>query len=266
MGLDGLGRIERVRAQPRHAAEQDDHHARDRPDDELDGAGKLPVGPVMGAGVRGAEPPGEGEGREDRRHADRQHDGQRVDQDRALGLSHRAARIEESPVAGRQHERQRYDGAPPQRRSRPRRVAPVSRGAEIATIRDAHDANAAWSALPVTGRSRSIRPDSGRCVAFHNHRGSRRKAMPDISSVNTMPRARGYAGARRRSRSVERSRNAPLRTVHFLATGDGLALREETAWHLDRRQSHGLARTARHAYHRDHLDVRRRSAATIPDT
>ena len=105
-----------VRADPGHAAQKNDRHGRNRPDDELDAAGERPVRQVAGPGVRGAEPPGEGDRGDDRRHDDGQHDGQRVDQQRAIGRTDGSLRIEHASLAGGQGERQR--DAPSGRASR----------------------------------------------------------------------------------------------------------------------------------------------------
>jgi hypothetical protein len=45
----------------------------------------------------------------------------------------------------------------------------VPRGAKTATFRDAHDANAAWTAIPIS-EGRSIRPDSGLVSTFETLR------------------------------------------------------------------------------------------------
>ena len=50
-------------------------------------------------------PPGEAEGRDDRRHDDRQHDRERVDQDGPLGAPDRTARIEHARLTGGEHQR-----------------------------------------------------------------------------------------------------------------------------------------------------------------
>ena len=83
-----------------------DQH-RDRPDDELDAAGERPVGQVARPRVRSAEPPGEGERRDDRRHDDRQHDRQRVEQDRALGAADRPAGSSTPPQPASERREQR---------------------------------------------------------------------------------------------------------------------------------------------------------------
>jgi hypothetical protein len=62
---------------------------------EFEPPGILPVRPVERFGVGGAEIPGEGEDRDDRRHHDRKHDRDRIDQNHLVGGGDRALRIED---------------------------------------------------------------------------------------------------------------------------------------------------------------------------
>ena len=103
-------------------------------------AGELPVGQVARARVRGAEPPGEGEGRDDRRHDDRQHDGERVDQDGAVGVPDRPARIEDGPAGTRSAR-----AAAARRRIAAPRLAGAARCLAAARNDDRKIQRAAWS-------------------------------------------------------------------------------------------------------------------------
>ena len=112
-----LGRIELVRSDPGHAAQQHDHQQRDGPDDQLDAAGIGQIRQIGRPRVGGPEPPGEGQRRDDRRHHDGQHDRQRVDQDRLLGNPDGALRVEHGGLTGGQSDRRDDDGVAPGRHS-----------------------------------------------------------------------------------------------------------------------------------------------------
>ena len=93
---DRLARIEVVRADPGDAADQQHRHRRDRPDQQLEPAGIGEVGPVARAPVGRAEPEGDAQRGEDRGNHDRQHDGERVEQDLPFGGRDRPLGIEDA--------------------------------------------------------------------------------------------------------------------------------------------------------------------------
>ena len=80
------------------------------------------MGRLRAPGVRGAKPPGEGEGRDDDRDDDHQHDRQRVEQDLFLAGSHRTGGGEDVGVAGGESHRggERRHGANSAQVPRPR--------------------------------------------------------------------------------------------------------------------------------------------------
>ena len=121
-----LGRVEIVRADPGDAAQQDDGQQRDRPDDQLELPRIGEVGPVARPQIGGAVPPGEAQDDQDDRHDDRQHDGDRIDQEGLVALADRPLRIEH-PTARRQGTRGEQQGptaSRPGQRSNAGRQAP----------------------------------------------------------------------------------------------------------------------------------------------
>src|ERR1700722_4310577 len=74
-----------MRTDPGHATQQHDHKEWDGPDDELQTAGIGEIRQVASPRVGSTKPPGESEGRGDRRYYDGKHDRERADQDRVVG-------------------------------------------------------------------------------------------------------------------------------------------------------------------------------------
>ena len=100
---DGLARVEVMRADPGHAANQDHRHRRDRPDEHLETAGIRKVGQVARALVGCAKPIGDSEGGEDCRNHDRQHDPERVEQNLPFGVGDGSLWIEHAFAAAAEH-------------------------------------------------------------------------------------------------------------------------------------------------------------------
>jgi len=119
---------------PGHAAQKHDHQQGNGPDDELDAAGIDKLRPVGGSRVGGTKPPGEAKGRGNRRHHDREHDGEAVDQDCLLGNPDDTLRVEDGRLTRRQDDRHREGGVacgPGADRS----VAPRARFATCGSVR-----------------------------------------------------------------------------------------------------------------------------------
>ena len=96
---DRLARIEVMRSDPGHAADQEHRHQRDRPDEHFNTAGIDKVRPVACAPVRRTKPKCDSQRREDHRDHDRQHDAERVEQDLPFGDGDGSLRIEDAFAA-----------------------------------------------------------------------------------------------------------------------------------------------------------------------
>ena len=90
----GLNGIERVRADPDHAAEKQDDEKRDRPDDELDAAGINEAGLIARPRVGGAKPPGKDQHADNRWNDDDQHNAEGIEQDLDIGGADRPLRLQ----------------------------------------------------------------------------------------------------------------------------------------------------------------------------
>ena len=121
-----------MRADPGHPAEQHDGEQRNRPDDQLELAGIFPIRQIERPVVGRPEPPGDGEGGDDGRDHDDEHDGDRIDEERRVAVADRAFRIEHRPVAaaeeqgqgqGRQAQTAAAEREPSASSPRPRRAA-----------------------------------------------------------------------------------------------------------------------------------------------
>ena len=123
-------RIEVVRADPDHAAEQHDRQKRDRPGDHLDPARILKVRKVYRPCIGRAEPPCEGERGDAGRHHDRQHDDDRVDEDRRGASPDFSLRVEDVRLTARQGERQKQTAEPEGKPTRDRAFRRLRRSAK----------------------------------------------------------------------------------------------------------------------------------------
>ena len=97
---------------PGNATEEHDHENRDAPDYKLDSAGIDPIRQIACPGVRASKPPGKDKRCGDRRDHDREHDGERVDEDHLLGYPNRSLWVEDRRLTcGQDHRRHKDRGA-----------------------------------------------------------------------------------------------------------------------------------------------------------
>ncbi len=155
--------IELVRTDPGDAAQQQDDHQRNGPDDGFDAPRKGPVRPVARARVRSPEPPRERQGGDHRRHHDHQHDRQRVEQNRLLGLADGPLRVED---------RRRPAGAE-QRRPRARNTPQPGTGCRRGSGRCGHESRRGGSrALRQAAFPARVRPIAAGQALTHGCAGA----------------------------------------------------------------------------------------------
>ncbi len=152
-----------MRSEPGDAAEHDDDERRNRPDDQLEMAGELPLRPIEGARVGGPEPEGEAGDQHDDRQDDRQHDRQRIDQNEPLRGADRPGRIENAVAAG-----ERRGGERGRRTRRNRRGSGFALASRTVFRQSARKAVEAWQPLRMfTVSAIMLSMSISACAAVH---------------------------------------------------------------------------------------------------
>ena len=150
---DRLARIEVMRSDPGHAANQEHRHQRDRPDEDFNTTGINKLGPKACATVGRAKPKRDPQRRKNYRDHDRQHDAERVEQDLPFGDGDGSLRIEDTFVAaakrGGTDQGGRWEKVP---HARPRRADPEQTARLLKLARWGSSLSTRWlPARPITG-------------------------------------------------------------------------------------------------------------------